>query len=354
VYYSRGAGLTYNPDIDGFVRSFALDEFLENETGELVRSWEDYDWHFLADYLVKDVQDPRINIQSILSRHFLIDKLFGDWPSYLMDHEIRFSLVVNWLMRLIKGGVIHDELSSFQDALFNGESSSLGLEIPGYISETFQMLSVENYVCDMLTTGPPEDEEKCFDDYLLNTFGRIWAEELQCRGAERVSVIEPACGSANDFRFIESFGISRFVDYAGFELCDNNVYNALSMFPDVDFKAGNVLEIDREDDAYEYCFVHDLFEHLSVEAMEVAIAEVCRVTKKQACVHFFNMSDSDEHVVEKTGHYHWNMLSCDKTKEVFLRHASKVEVVCIDDFLAEKYNCSDTHNKDAYTFYVSI
>ncbi len=331
-----------------------MDEFLKNETAELIRSWEDYDNHFLAEYLVRDVQDPRINIQSIISRHFLVDKLFGDAPSYLMDHEVRFSLVVNWIMGLQKSGIADHELLSLLNALFNDADISYGRQIPPYICQTFEMLSIPNYICELLTARPPEDGENFIADYLLNTFSRIWNEELQSRDAETISVIEPACGSANDWRFFDTFGISRFVNYTGFDLCDKNISNAQSMFEDVDFKVGNILEIGSDDNSYDYCFVHDLFEHLSIEAMEVAIAEICRVTKKQICAHFFNVSRSNQHVIEKTAHYHWNMLSCEKTKEIFMRHASKVEVVCIDQFLSEKYNCTDTHNKDAYTFYISI
>lgn len=330
-----------------------MDEHLEHETNELICSWEKYDSQFLAEYLVRDVQDPRINIQSILSRHLLIDKLFGDAPSYLMDQEIRFSLVINWLMGLVKSGINHQELIGLQSSLFDDESNSFERQIPGYVSETFQMLSIPNYICGLLSARPPEDDKHFVSEYYLNTFVKIWSEELGGRSAKRISVIEPACGSANDWRFIDSFGISRFVDYLGFDLCDDNISNSKSMFPAVGFKVGNVLEIDIADDSYDYCFVHDLFEHLSIEAMEVAIAEVCRVTKKQICVHFFNMSDDDEHVVEKTEHYHWNTLSCEKTKELFLRHASKVKTVCIDKFLRKKYYYPDTHNKDAYTFYIS-
>ena len=51
------------------------------------------------------------------------------------------------------------------------------------------------------------------------------------------------------------------------------------MFPKVDFNVGNILEISAEDDAFDYCFVHDLFEHPSLEAMVSAISEICRVTR---------------------------------------------------------------------------
>jgi len=167
-------------------------------------------------------------------------------------------------------------------------------------------------------------------------------------------VVEPACGSANDYRFLERFGIARYLDYTGFDLCQKNVQNARRMLPDVRFEVGNILEIDAPDGAFEYAFVHDLFEHLSVAAMERAIAELCRVTRRAACVGFFHVHAGDRHVVKAVGEYHWNRLSLPATEAVFRRHASAVEVIHIDAFLRRRFGCGDTHNKGAYTFIVTM
>ncbi|HPD48527.1 MAG TPA: hypothetical protein P5279_01495 [Anaerohalosphaeraceae bacterium] len=55
-----------------------LQDRFKAETEGLVRSWQRYGRSHLRDYLVQGVEDPRINVQSILSRHFLIAELFGD------------------------------------------------------------------------------------------------------------------------------------------------------------------------------------------------------------------------------------------------------------------------------------
>jgi len=337
-----------------FVRDFLLDEFLERETDELVRSWEDYDRQFLANYLVQDVQDPRINLQSILTRHFILRELFDDDASFLIDHEIRFSLFANWVMGIVKSGIHQPELKSILESLREQKPNQYGYIIPWYVSEIFRMLATSNYICDILLSPLAEDGEHFADDKLFSTFENVWTEELAVHDAKRISVIEPACGSANDWRFFVRFGISRFINYTGFDLCENNIVNSKSMFPDADFRVGNVLEIDCEDDAYDYCYVHDLFEHLSIPAMETAIAEVCRITKKKLCVHFFNMSESTDHEIKKVASYHYNLLSCKRVKELFLKHATKVKSVCIDKMLEDKYDFPDMHNKDAYTFYVTI
>jgi len=313
-----------------------------------------YDQVTLRDYLVEDVEDQRINVQSILTRHFLIKRLFGGQFEYLMEQELRFGLVMNWLLRLLKKQVSAGQLQAVLDALLEDQDNAERLEIPSYISETFAALSLPNYICDLLTWSPVETTEVPIPEYLMSTFQTIWQEVLAGEQSQRISVMEPACGSANDYRFIEAFGVARLIDYTGFDLCEKNIRNAKQMFPKARFKVDNAIEIDAEDDTFDYCFVHDLFEHLSIEAMEVAISEVCRVTRQDLCIGFFNMHDGDRYIVKRIDDYHWNTLSMGETKAIFERHASVVEVIHIDTLLVSKFGCRDTHNKGAYTFIIRI
>ena len=318
------------------------------------KSWMRYGRGTLRDYLVRDVEDPRINVQSILTRHFLIHQLFGERFDCLMEQELRFGLVMNWLLGLLKKSVRAGQLHAVLDALLAGEDEAEGLEIRPYISETFASLFLPNYMCDLFSWTPVETTEVPIPEYLMSTFQIIWREVLDGEQSQRISVLEPACGSANDYRFIDAFGIARLIDYMGFDLCEKNTRNARHMFPDVCFGIGNALEIKAEDEAFDYCFVHDLFEHLSIEAMEAAIAEICRVTRKDICVGFFNMHDGERHIVQAVDDYHWNKLSVTETKAIFERYASAVQVIHIDSFLASKFGCRDTHNKGAYTLIVNL
>ena len=331
-----------------------MEERFKLETERLTRSWMKYDRITLHDYLVEDVEDPRINVQSILTRQFLIERLFGEQYDALMEQELRFGLVMNWLLKLLKMSIRAGQLQAVLDALLEGQANAEGLEIPPYISDTFATLTLPNYICDLLTWSPVETTEAPIPEYLMSTFQTIWQEVLADEQSEHISVLEPACGSANDYRFIEAFGIARLIDYTGFDLCEKNIRNAKQMFPKARFKVDNALEIDAEDNAFDYCFVHDLFEHLSIEAMEVAISEVCRVTRQYLCIGFFNMHDGNEHIVKRIDDYHWNKLGKGKTKAIFERHASVVEVIHIDMLLVSKFGCSDTHNKGAYTFIIRI
>lgn len=331
-----------------------LENRFKLETERLKKSWMRCDRATLREYLVRDVEDPRINIQSILTRHFLIKRLFGERFNDVMEHELRFGLVMNWLVmlrkKLVKAGRLHVVL----DALLAGEDEAEGLEIPPYVSETFDLLLLPNYMCDLFSWAPVETTETPIPEYLMSTFQMIWREILVAERPQDISVLEPACGSANDYRFIEAFGIADFINYTGFDLCEKNIQNARQMSPGTCFEVGNVLEIEAEDRAFDYCFVHDLLEHLSIEAMEAAIAEICRVTRKEICAGLFNMHDSEQHIIRTVGHYHWNMLSMAETKKIFERFASAVQVIHIDTFLTSMFGCRDTHNKGAYTMIVGL
>ncbi len=330
-----------------------MEECFKLETERLIKSWMRYDRATLRDYLVEDVEDPRINVQSILTRHFLLSRLFGERYDDLMEHELRFSMVMNWLLVLLKKQISTGRLQAVLDALLTGQDIAEGLEIPSYISETFNTLALPNYICDLLNWTPVETTEVSVPEYLMSTFQTIWHEVLTVEQPQRISVLEPACGSANDYRFIETFGIARLLDYTGFDLCEKNICNAKQMFPTARFKVDNALEIDAQDNAFDYCFVHDLFEHLSIEAMEIAISEICRVTRQGICIGFFNIHDVDQHIVQAVDDYHWNKLSLGRTKAVLERHTSWVQVIHIDKFLATKFGCGDTHNKNAYTFIIT-
>ena len=330
-----------------------MQEQLKLETECLARSWMRHSRNTLRTYLVQDVQDPRINVQSILTRHFLIEQLFGVRFETLTEHELRFALVTNWLLRLLKKPVRPRQLHLILDALLAGGDDAEGLKIPSYVSETFATLAAPNYMCDLFCWSPVETSDAPVPEHLLSTFEVIWREVLACEEPRRASVLEPACGSANDYRFLEAFGLARLLDYAGSDLCEKNIANARGIFPDARFNVGNVLEIDAADGAYDYCFVHDLFEHLSVEVLEVAIGEICRVTQKGICAGFFNMHDGDAHVVRPVGAYHWNSLSVAKTKAIFEQYNMAASAVHVDTLLRSRFGCTDTHNKRAWTFVIT-
>jgi SAM-dependent methyltransferase len=167
-----------------------------------------------------------------------------------------------------------------------------------------------------------------------------------------LSLLEPGCGSANDYRFVESYGLGSLLDYTGFDLCAKNIANAQALFPRARFEVGNVFEIDAPDRSFDICLSHDLFEHLSPAGLEVAIRQVCRVTRRSLCIGFFQMDEIGEHVIRPTEKYHWNLLSAGRMRELFASQGFAAQVAHIGTFLRQQIGCDNTHNPNAYTFFL--
>ncbi len=328
-----------------------------------------HDAGMLRDYLVAGVEDPRFNLQSVLSRHLLANALTGERFSALMEQEYRFAAAMNWLTGL--AGRLHDaeELEVVLYALRQGADNAEGIEIPGFIVQTYAALptaasnlTVPNYVESILSGTQMLSGQARLHEPSLNTFRDLWNQALAPDAARYqlstlptinsppLSVLEPACGSANDYRFLHAYGLARLVSYTGFDLCAKNIENACALFPDASFAVGNVFEIAAPDKAYDLCFVHDLFEHLSLEGMQAAVKEVCRVTRQGLCVGFFNMDEIRDHQVRPVDDYHWNLLSMARMKELFAACGFAARVVHIGTFLRRQIGCEQTHNPNAYTF----
>jgi SAM-dependent methyltransferase len=334
-----------------------MDEVLKLETERLARSWMRHDESFLRDYLVADVEDPRINVQSVLSRHFILATLFGNRFEELMLHELCFAAVMNWLLQLAKRAGGEEERHAVLHALKQGADNAEGVEIPRFVTQTFATLpvgvgeiTISNYLQEFLTrpsVGPGLQTGK---ENPVNTFLELWRTTLARKTPPRISVLEPACGSANDYRYLEAFGVARLVDYCGFDLCERNVANARSLFPQGRFEAGNVFEITAADQSFDLCFAHDLLEHFSLAGLERAVAELCRVTRHGLCVQFFQMDEMPDHIVRAVGEYHLNTLSLAKTEALFTQHGFTVQPLHIGSYLRQRVGCGGTHNPDAYTF----
>ncbi len=337
-----------------------MDRFKIESEG-LAKSWQRYDSAHLRDYLVRGVEDPRINVQSILSRHFLIERLFGRRFEAVADAELRFAIAMNWLMKTVSTCARVEQLGELLDSLLDGIEIANGTRIPAYVQSIFDSLPCEcngvivaNYVNEVLMWPPMEPVALPLPESVLNTFATIWQNLLACEPTERISVIEPACGSANDYRFLHAFGIAPLIDYCGFDLCDKNIANARRMFGDANFGCANVLEIGHADKSFDFCFVHDLFEHLSPAAFDRAVEEVVRVTLKACCLSFFNAGCNPEHIERPIEDYHWNTLSISQTDQLLRRLGCETKIIGIDAWLRQQFECGDTHNKQAYTVIATI
>lgn len=341
-----------------------MEQRFERETADLLRSWGKHDREVLRDYLVRDVEDPRINLQSVLTRHFLMERLWPGLFGQLKEHEIRFAVAANWLLGIRKNAALAARHDDILRALLAGpREKPEGVEIPGWVRGIFESLPAEadgmevpDYISDVLVRAPPgRQDEPPLPDHAASTFLGLFRQALAGAPApqERPTVVEPACGSANDYRYLDAFGLAAHIDYSGLDLCEKNIANAREMFPAVDFRAGNVLAIEADERTFEICFVHDLFEHLSVEALARAVAEVGRVTDRSFLAHFFQMHEEPQHLVRTREDYHWNRLSLEKVVALFDAAGFElVRAISIAELAACRFQDATTHNEHAWTLHL--
>src|SRR5262249_30210875 len=153
--------------------------------------------------------------------------------------------------------------------LRRGADTFEGVEIPGFVTQAFKRFCQARAGTDI-----PDHFELAFSanepesGSALSVFQETWHRVLLDHSFEKRSFVEPACGSANDYRFFDAFGLTRFMDYTGFDLCEKNIANARQMFPTARFVVGNILSPNFSERAFDCALVHDLFEHLSLAAME--------------------------------------------------------------------------------------
>jgi SAM-dependent methyltransferase len=319
----------------------------QEESANLRRSWNHYSHEQLDSYLVSSVEDPRINCQSILTRALIADTLWPDEFTDLIDAELRFGAVLTWLLSQLEDGADRYEL-------LDSIADSGGGSCPQMIRETYQWLQsdgcpVQDYVSLALEPQDPDKPGQLLHDAALDTFSSLWRNTLAGRHAEHISILEPACGSANDYRFIDRHGLSKYVDYTGLDISPRNVDNAKRRFPDTDFLVASILDSDIPDESFDYLFVHDLFEHLSLDALNQALTEVMRIVRREAWLHFFNAGDGEEHLIQPVDRYHWNLLSVRRISETLEQLGADLEVISIPGLIREKFHFDGYYNQEAVT-----
>ncbi len=332
-----------------------MDETLQRETEALRRAWERHDAGFLGDYLVAGVEDPRINVQSILTRHFLLGLLFGDRFGELREQELKFAAALNWLLSLHDDWADVEMRTVIRFGLERDVENVEGLVIPQFVRAVWRALSgsappagMPNYLAALLADPVPN----LLDSPTVNTCLQLWAHHLAAEPAPQppLTVLELACGSANDYRALAAGGLARLIAYTGLDLSAKNIANAQARFPGARFAIGNALAIAAPDRSFDCVFAHDLFEHLSPEALPVAVAECCRVARRAACFGCFSVAELPDHCIRPTEDYHWNTLSAERLVELFQHHGFAATVIHLGTFLKWLTGDATTHNPNAYTF----
>lgn len=300
-------GMTLVPD------GAALEGFL------LRRTWSLGSSEMLDAYLVSGYQNPRLNVQSILLRHALIRHLFGLQFEELMNEELRFATTLNDALRV--------------------RASELGVTMGSY-------LDPERYA------GVQRVEEAIAP--MEREFESRWRTALAARDVAPISVLELACGSANDYRAFDAYGLAPYLDYLGVDLTAKNIANARRRFPAVRFEVGDILDLPHPDGSFDLVIASDIFEHLSPHALERALDEVARLSRRGAVLNFFNMGEQPEHDVERRRAYYWNRLSRPLIAARLGRTFRSLNVIPIGTWLLDRYSYAHTYNANAYTIQANI
>jgi SAM-dependent methyltransferase len=265
-----------------------LEEWLLKETAALVDAWAPKTKDELRVYLVQGLQDPRISIQKLLVRHFLTNALWPDRFRRPMLAELKHAVRCN--LELAAGRRLHE-----------------------------------------------------MD---LNAFAAVWRSALEPLPRRGASMLEVACGSANDYRFWAAYGLAPHLDYTGIDLNSRNIENARELFPEVRFDVGNVFELVDGGVTFDYVYVSDLFEHLSFRAIEVAVEQVSSVARRAVIVNFFEVLDGlVDHVYRRVParRYYWHTLSLPKMTRLFERRARRVRALRMVDYLSLEAGFSPYH-----------
>ncbi len=263
-------------------------------------------------------QNPRINVQSILLRHALIHRLFGDRFDDVMEAELRLAVELNEAIRT--------------------RAIELGVTMKSYLNP--KRAAAVRQVDEVL--GGRDTQ-----------FAARWADLLGGEQAKPIKVLEFACGSANDYRAFVEYGLAPFLDYSGVDLTEKNILNARSRFPGVTFQVGSILDLPFSDGAFDVVIASDIFEHLPIDDMVRALGQAERLAGHAVVLTFFSMADIPDHVVSPTGVYHWNRLSRSKVEALLDQRFESVVVTHINALLVERYAYPHSFNDNAWTIVAS-
>lgn len=322
---------------------------LESENENLRSAWNCYPEEHLAVYLSIEEQDQRINTQSILTRALLIDSLWPGRFNAWIDEELRFGVVMTWLLQALRAGADRWTLLNDLCALTSNE------RIPCIVRETWADLQSDgcrlpDYISDALLFRNPDQPEFHLFAPPLDTFVKSWQTLLADLPSERVDVLEIACGSGNDYATIQDIGLSGHITYAGFDISWKNIQNARARFPGVNFFEASILNSGLPDNGVDYLFVHDLIGHLSPDGMEVALREIMRLVRKEAWIHCYNVIDADRHDVRPLSPYFRTRISATKLTASLEQAGADVETVSISALLDRKFHFVPEYTGTACTF----
>ena len=328
-----------------------MEPYLESETRGLIQAWDRHDAATLGQYLVQAEQDPRINAASILSRHFLIDQVLPGRFADIREAELEFSMAMNWVLRLAKAGLPNERLGEVQYALMQGQDAADDIPIPRWITEAVARVTgagVPSYVGEALILMAGQQGDAAIPDHVLSLFTPVWRTALDGLEVPKVSVLEPACGSANDYRSLAAMGLARLFDYTGLDLCEKNVRTPAACFPACGSRWGTSSNFPSPTGPSTSPWSTTCSSTSRRRPWKWPWPRSAGSPAGPSWVGFFQMHDGPDDIIRPYGTYHYNTLSAARTRDLFLRHAAKVEVAPIASLFRDLFGCPEVPNPAAY------
>ncbi len=278
------------------------------ESEKLREAWLRHPAEFLDSYLVHGIENPCFNPQSVLLRHLIVEAVLRGWHGELARHERLYSAAACTILQAASRGLF----DPFTAALEGETTGGRGLALPPFLEAARQQsgelpFSLRRLWQDLLRA--------MLGSYVnfASPFEALWQSALADAPATKATLLEAACGSANDLRYFPRYGLDRLVEITGVDLCAANVANARRRCPGGTFLEADALDLPFPDKSFDFHCAFDLFEHLSLEAFDRALREAVRVTRRVLWLSFFQIEWQPEHLVVPSPPYHMNVLSISKT-----------------------------------------
>lgn len=310
------------------------------EGEKLGRHWTQYGQDYLDSYLIQNVEHPSINPQSILIRAFVIDLLFPGKFTEIIEEELFFSACACHALQAYGKGRLRDVFEAVR-------GNHVNAAIPPFLHKGFRTGRSHIFDCEQLIA----ELAKCITlgfEYFRSPFQGVWRERLRGRSSAAPRMIELGCGSANDYRFWDEYGMASHVEYIGLDVCEANIRNAKSRFPGVRFLAGDACCTGEDDMAFDVVFVFDLLEHFSPEALDAALMEIARLSRDEVWLSFFNATDAVGHDFQAVGDYYWNTLSLPDISKNLHEAGFLTETVSIAGELEHRFPGYSHYNRNVH------
>ena len=311
------------------------------EEGKVLgRHWDRIGSERLDRYLVQDVEHPAINVQSVLVRAFLLDRLFPDEEFDLVDEELYYAACCCHVL------VGHRE-EWFRDFFDKVKAACPDEELPAFLRSEPRNRLGKRFVLSELCSELANSIAEGFDDF-TSPFEQGWKEWIRGREYNPFKMLELGCGSANDYRYFDAYGLAALFTYSGMDVSKANIKNARNRFPETHFQQGDACAIEAEDQSFDVTLAFDLYEHLSHEALSMALSESLRVTKDELWMSLFNAADITTHQIKQVEDYHWNLLSLGELKSDIQSQGFDVEIISIAKLMEGRFEGYRHYNQEAY------